>query len=180
MNFAAELKKLLDAEESPPLDPLVEIAQAQAEALGGILKRGSDVSMQVEEIYDIIKEADENAKELKNSAKRENLLLGSLMAMNDLLDSLLQNTEHASIAAHAEIISAKMEESLNACGTERVGYPGQTLDLHIHTVASAEDSDAPYESVTRVLESGYMYRGNIVRKATVIISKGRNNNDSRH
>ena len=172
MNFEAELKKLLDAEEFPPLDPLVELARAQAGALEAIHKHSSDVSMQVEEIYDIVKEADENAKEAKNAAKRESLLLSSLFAVNDLLDSMLQFAQNTG-AIHAETIAAKREEHMNACGVERVGFPGQTLDPRIHTVASAEESDAPFESVTRVLESGYLYRGNVARKATVIISKGK-------
>ena len=172
MNFAAELKKLLDAEEVPPHDPLAELTQANARLLESIVKNGSDVSMQVEEIYDIIKETDDNARELKIAAKREKLLLGSLIDFCDLLDSLLQYVRRTG-ADHAETIAAKKEEALDACGVETVGYLGQMLDPRIHTVASAEESDAPFESVIRILESGYTYRGNVVRKATVIISKGR-------
>ena len=171
MDFAVELRKLLNSEKTPVLDPMAELARAQAGALEAIYKNNSDVSMQVEEIYEIIKEADENVKEVKNAAKREHLLLAALVAMDDLLDSLLRQTQ-CSGNAHAEAIAAKREEVLRACGVEKTGYPGQRLDPSIHTVASAEYCDAPYESVTRVLESGFIYKGDTHRKATVIISKG--------
>ena len=171
MNFAAELKKLLEAEESPPTDPLAELSRAQAELLEAIHKTDSGISLQVEEIYDIVKESDENAKEIKNAAKRESALLGALIAVTDLLDSLLQHIQHTG-AAHVETIAAKMDEALNACGLEKLGFIGQQLDPRQHSVASAEFSGAPLESVVRVLENGYMYRGNVIRKAAVIISKG--------
>ena len=174
MDFAAELQKLLDAEESPPFDPLVEVARAHEEMLGAISKSGAGISMQIEEIYDIVKEENENSKELKNAAKRESQLRASLIAMTDLLDSLLQYNQN-SVAVHAEAIAAKREETLNACGIERIGNLGQVLDPRMHTVASAEESEAPFESVTRVLESGYLYNVNVARKATVIISKGSEN-----
>ena len=171
MEFAMELKKLLDAEESPPLDPLVELARAQAEMLETLHRSGSDISLQVEEIYDIVKQSDDNVKELKNAAKREGLLLGSLVAINDLLDGLVQHAQFTG-SDHTNTIYAKRAEALGACGVERVGQPGQLLDPRIHTVASAEISPEPFESVLQVLESGYAYNGSILRKATVIISKG--------
>ena len=171
MDFAAELEKLLSAEESPPIDPLVELVRAHAGALKDIHKGSSGISMQVEEIYDIVKESDENAKETKNAAKRESLLLNAFFIVNDLLDSLLFNPLLAG-GVHTEALAAKREETLQACGIERIGCRGQMLDPRIHTVASAEESEAQRETVTRVLESGYLYRGNVARKATVIISKG--------
>ena len=69
MNFTAELQKLLKAENSPPVDPLAELARAQAGFLEGIHKNGAGISLQIEEIYDIVKESSKNAKEVKNAAK---------------------------------------------------------------------------------------------------------------
>ena len=170
MDFAIELQKLL-AEETPLLDPLAELAKSQLMTLESITKNTSDISLQVEEIYDIVKDSDENAKEIKNAAKREEALLASLVAVNDLIDTLLQHFA-ASDTSHITVIAAKREEILRACGIEKTGYPGQMLDPKIHTVAAAEKSEAPRESITRVLESGYIYKGSIVRKATVIVSTG--------
>jgi len=171
MDFAAELHKLIEAEDTPPADPLAELALAQAELLSGIQKNSADISLQVEEIYDIVKEADENAREVKAAAKRENLLLGSLVSVSDLLDSLLQYMKNTD-TAHAGAIAAKMDEAMTFCGLERFGSPGERLDPQLHTVVSVEYSSAPVESVTRVLESGYAYRGKVIRKAAVIVSKG--------
>ena len=174
MDFAAELKKLLDAEENPPFDPIFELAKAQAGMLEALNKTEAGISLQVEEIYDIVKETDENAKEVKSAAKRESQLLGGLVALNDLLDGMLRHIQ-AGGAEHAAPIEAKRQDTLNSFGLERHGSPGGHLDPRIHTVASAEYSDAPVESIIDILECGYVYRGSVIRKATVIISKGREN-----
>ena len=170
MDFAAELQLLLHEEEPPPIDPLTELALTQAGILDNIQKNNENLSLQVEEIYDIIKEADENAKELKNAVKRENALLSALVGLCDLLDSLLPYTQE-----HSQTIAAKKEEATDLCGLERLGLPGERMDPRLHTAASAEYSGAPPESIIRVLESGYAYRGKVIRKATVIISKGEEN-----
>ena len=174
MNFEAELKKLLDAEDPPPLDQLAELAKAQIGVLDSINKAGAGISLQVEEVYDIVKEADENARGLKSAAKRESLLLGGMIAVNDLLDSVLQFLR-SSGAEHAAAVEAKREEALIACGLEMYDGLGQRLEPRLHTVASAEYSEAPPETVIRSLETGYAFRGNVIRKATVIISMGSEN-----
>ena len=174
MDFAAELQKLIDAEETPPLDPLAELALGQANLLKAIRKKEDDLSLQVEEIYDIIKEADDNAKEVKAAAKREARLLESLLAISDMLDDVLRFL-HEHGAAHVDIIAAKAGEAMIACGAERFGAPGEPLDPRLHTVASAEFSETPIEHITRVLQYGCAYNGKIARKASVIISKGATN-----
>jgi molecular chaperone GrpE (heat shock protein) len=167
MDFAAELQKLLDAEDPIPLDPLAEIVATQGGLWNFLQKNSSGLSMQIEEIYDIIKDADQNAKEAKAAIKREYILLGSLIAISDLLDGLLPYLHE-----HNQTISAKKEEVLKACGLERLGFPGERLDPRLHTVAAAEYNEAAFETIIHVLESGYTYRGQIIRKATVILSKG--------
>jgi len=171
VDFNDELQKLLDAEKTPPLDPLVEIAQAQAEALEEIRRRNADLSLQVEEIYDIIKDADENAKELKLAERRENALLGSLISTTGILDNLLEYLRRAG-AEGVEPLAAQHEAALISCGLERLGFPGERLDPRLHTVISAEFNEAPLETVVQTVESGYQYRGKVIRKAAVIISKG--------
>ena len=170
MDFAEELQKLLREEEPSPVDPLEELVRAQAGLLDHIHKNGAGLSLQIEEIYDIIRETDDNAAEVKAAAKRETMLLGGLTALSDLLDGLLPYLQE-----HGQTVAAKKEEAMNACGLERLGYTGERLDPRLHTVASAEYSGAPPESVIRVLESGYAYRGKIIRRATVILSKGEEN-----
>lgn len=179
MDFAAELEKLLQAEESPPLDLLEELAMTQAELLGSLQEllgsqqqNNESLSLQVEEIYDIVKESDENAKEVKAAAKRENMLVNGLISLCDLVDGLLPHLQE-----HSRTVDAKKMEAVDACGLEPLGFPGERLDPRLHTVAGAEYSDAPMESVIRVLESGYAYHEKLIRKATVILSKGAYVND---
>ena len=124
----------------------------------------------MEEIYDIIKDDDENEKALKGAAKRESLLLGGLIALEDIFESMAGILRQT---GHAEIICAKRDEILAASGLEPLGHEGQRLEPRIHTVADAVFSDAPVESIVRILEKGYEYNGKVIRKATVILSKGK-------
>ena len=171
MDFALELQKLLNEEEIPLQNPLEEIAKSQLNMLEKVTKNSSEISLQVEEIYDIIKDSEENAREIKNAAKREETLLGGFIAINDLLDSIIQYMPNTDMS-HIKVINGRRDEVLSACGIEKTGFTGQKLEPKLHTVASAEQSEAPHETITQVLESGYTYRGNITRKATVIVSKG--------
>jgi len=172
MDFAGELQKLLNEEELPLGEPLTELVRANADCLEALQKNETNLALQIEEIYDIIKDSDTNAKELKAAVKRENILLAGLVATSDLIDGLLY---HESNKEHTSVITTKLAEIINYCGLEPLGFSGEKLDPQIHTVSSAEFNGAPAESVIRVLERGYAYRGKILRKATVILSKGAEN-----
>jgi len=171
MNFAADLLKLLNEEENQPVDPLAELLRVSVSQLESINNNKADLSLQVEEVYDIIKDFDSNEKEVKAAERREKLLLQGLIEMFDLVSGVIsymqgRNTEHILV------IETKLNEIMNGCGIEPLGFNGERLDPNIHTVSSAVFDNAPIESVVRVLERGYMYRGKILRKATVILSKG--------
>ena len=171
MDFQAELQKLIDEEISPPLDPIIEIAKAQAVVLEEIKKREENISLQVEEIYDIIKESDENAQKVKSLEKSKWLLIENMANIVDLLDTVLSTTkeyDEPSISA----INLKLEESMHVCGLERLGVVGEHIDHRLHEVLSAEFSLLPFETVIKVIRSGFSYNGKPVRKAAVIVSKG--------
>ena len=170
MDFTSELQKLLTLEESPPFDTFTELAQAQMTFFECIQKNDSNISLQVEEIYDIIKDYDDNAKEVKTAVKRENILVSGLVSLGDLLDTLVPYVQ-----GHDQALTVKKDDILNACGVELLGFVGEQLDPRLHTVASAVFSEAMIESVIDVLEYGYVYRGKVIRKATVILSKGAEN-----
>ena len=148
-----------------------------ARQLERILKTESDISLQIEEIYDIVKDADENAKEVKSAEKRESKLLGGLIELNDLLDDVINSSQFED-NIHSEVIIAKMGEILGECGLEKYESLNRQFDHRFHTVISAEYSDAPVETITRVLEDGYVYREKVIRRAAVIISKGSRKDDN--
>ena len=171
MDFKTELQKLIDEEISPPLDPIIEIAKAQAAILGEIKKREENISLQVEEIYDIVKETDENAQKVKSMEKSKLLLIESMVNIVDLLDTVL-SAARENDEPYTSAITAKLEESLHACGLERLGVIGEHIDHRHHEIISAEFSTLPFETVVKVIQSGFIYNGKPVRKAAVIVSKG--------
>ena len=171
MDYLTELQKLLKEEDAPVLDSHLELSQSQLKLMEAIYKRNTDISMQVEEIYDIIKDADQNANEVASAARRERLLLESLMSLNDLLGDVLLVLSDTHFE-HLEAISGKVEEILDICNLEITTALGQRLDPRIHEVVAAESSDEPVEAVIRILEHGYEYREKVLRKGKVIVSKG--------
>jgi hypothetical protein len=61
---------------------------------------------------------------------------------------------------------------LAGCGLFRFGEEGQPLNPQIHTVKASAESSFPREQVVQVLQSGYVYRNTILRKAAVVVSRG--------
>jgi molecular chaperone GrpE (heat shock protein) len=173
MDFQTKLQKLIDEEISPPLDPIIEIAKAQATLLGEIKKREENISLQVEEIYDIVKESDENALKVKSLEKSKLLLIESMVNIVDILDTVLSAAKKND-EPFINAITVKLEESLHACGLERLGVTGEHIDYRLHEVISAEFSSLPFETVIKVIRSGFCYNEKLVRKAAVIVSKGEN------
>jgi len=124
MDFAAELKKLIDAEDEPLLDMLSELARAQLNTQAGALERldrlqksGDDISLQIEEIYDIVKEADANAKEVKSAERRELRLLESLIAILDIIDDVMRFLRTHGVE-HVDVVAAKTDEAASAADAE--------------------------------------------------------------
>ena len=114
MDFHTELQKLIDNEISPPVDPIIEIAKAHARALDDIKKRNENISFQIEEIYDIVKKADDNEKKVAMLEKNGMLLIKSLVNIVDLLDLILSAAKESD-ENFISAVTTKLDESLKAC-----------------------------------------------------------------
>jgi hypothetical protein len=167
MEFDILLKELLELEDVPVTDVYTELTRAQMSILSGIKSDSENLGLQIEEIYDIVKDADSSSTELKVALKRENLLVSAIADMADLTTGLIRH-----MGEHGAVIAAKINEIIVSCGLEYVGFEGERLDPRLHTVVAAETDMSAPETVIRVACAGYSYRGKIIRKASVVISKG--------
>lgn len=178
VDFEAELEKLLAGEQEPlPRYELMEVLAEGRALLDALNKRQLDLSLQVEEIYDLAKEAD--ARELRENLKAEgDRLQQVLVAAIGLSDMLEHFCVYAGQSGSAELehqgrlLWQNSRILLENCGIARFGEAGQLLNPTLHTVQSAVASELPKEHIIKVLQSGYVYFGRLLRKASVVVSRG--------
>ena len=178
LDFKNELDKLLELEAEPLAQtPLEELARSQAQLFSSLDKRQTDISLQVEEVYDIVRELD--ASELRESLKKEKerlqKLLEALIFMCDMIEdfcAFARKSGDESLLRQAELMRKNVDGMLQSRGVTRFGEAGQRLDPEIHSVRGTAVSKLPKEHVANVIQSGYYYMGNVIRKASVILSAG--------
>jgi molecular chaperone GrpE (heat shock protein) len=178
LNFEDELARLLSREtERLPLYECTEIAAAGRDFLAELNRKQADVSLQIEEIYDLVKEQDtrglkEQTEAEKNRADR---LVFAAIGLSDLLDDFFAYARRSGsdeLRHQAGLLKESAGSILAAQGILCFGEAGQPLDPRIHTVKASAESPLPREQVVEVLQSGYVYRNVLLRKAAVVVSRG--------
>jgi molecular chaperone GrpE (heat shock protein) len=179
LNFEAELDKLLSREtERLPQYELAELAAVGQQLLEDLNKRQTEVSLQIEEIYDLVKEQDTRVLEESLDAEktRVNQLAFAAISISDLLEDFCAYAEQSGseeLKHQAGILRKNSGGILAGCGIFRFGEEGEPLNPQIHTVKASAESSLPRERVVQVLQSGYVYQNALVRKAAVVVSRGR-------
>jgi molecular chaperone GrpE len=178
VDFEAELEKLLAGERQPL--PQYELAEVLAEGrafLEALNKKQAELSLQVEEIYDLAKEAD--ARELREALNAErsrvHQLLEAAVGLSDMLEHFCVyagQSGSAELEHQGRLLWQNSRLLLESCGIARLGEAGQSLDPALHTVQAALASEFPKEHIIQVLQSGYGYLGRLLRKAVVVVSRG--------
>jgi molecular chaperone GrpE (heat shock protein) len=181
LNFEAELDKLLSRETGTlPQYEFAELAAAARGFLAELNQKQTDVSLQIEEIYDLVKEQDTRVlQEAVNAEKtRANHLVFAAISLSDLLEDFYAYAKQSGseeLKHQAKILWENAGGILSGRGISRVGEEGQPLNPQIHTVKASAESPLPRERVVQVLQSGYLYQNALLRKAAVVISRGQEN-----
>ncbi|MDR1030934.1 MAG: nucleotide exchange factor GrpE [Treponema sp.] len=178
MNFEDELNKLLacETERIPPYEA-AELVAAGQELLKELNKKQTDVSLQIEEIYDLVKEQDTRSLQTTIDAEKEraNQLVFAAMALSDLLEDFCTYAVQSGseeLKHQASLLWEHSDSILETRGIRRFGMAGETLNPQIHTVKASVESPFPREQVVKVLQSGYVYQGMLLKKAAVVVSRG--------
>ncbi|GHV84986.1 hypothetical protein AGMMS50230_05940 [Spirochaetia bacterium] len=181
LDFEAELNKLLsrEVEQLPRYEfaQTVEIAALGKNLLEDLQKKQTDVSLQVEEIYDLLKE--QNTKGLQDALEAEknraDALAHTAIALCDLLEDFCAYARQSGseeLKHQADLLWSQSGYHLAENSIVRFGTEGESLNPQIHTVQKGMESTFPREQVLEVLQSGYVYKNALVRKATVVVSVG--------
>jgi molecular chaperone GrpE (heat shock protein) len=178
LNFEDELNKLLSREtEGLPRSETAELAAAGRDLLVELNKKQTDISLQIEEIYDLVKEQDIQAlqKTLDAERTRANQLVFAAMDLSGLLEDFCTYAERSGseeLRHQADLLWEHSGSILGARGIHRFGATGEFLNPQIHTVKASVESSLPREQVVQVLQSGYMYQDQLLKKAAVVVSRG--------
>jgi molecular chaperone GrpE (heat shock protein) len=178
LDFEAELDKLLSCEaDALPQYEFAELAAAAQVFLAELNKKQTDVSLQIEEIYDLVKEQDTRIlQEAVNAERtRANHLVFAAISLSDLLEDFYAYARQSGseeLKHQAKLLWENAGGILSGRNIFRFGEEGQPLNPQIHTVKASVESPLSRERVVQVLQSGYMYQNALLRKAAVVISRG--------
>ena len=176
IDFEKELDKLLSSECGPlETDEFAIIADEGNRVLAALNKKQADISLQVEEIYDIVREDGTSRDALLTERSKVASLLDAVVGLTDLLDNFLRYAEgngRPELENQARIMVKNAGALHEKCAIASFGEAGEPLRPELHTVYSVEASDYPREHIVNVLECGYRYMGAVIRKATVTVSAG--------
>jgi molecular chaperone GrpE (heat shock protein) len=176
LNFEDELARLLSREtEAPPRNEGAELAAAARDFLADLNRKQTDVSLQIEEIYDLAKEQNSFREQTEAEKNRADRLVFAAIDIADLLDDFFAYAGRSGseeLRHQAGLLKKSAGSILAAQGILGFGEPGQALDPRIHTVKASAESPLPREQVVEALQTGYVYRNTLLRKAAVVVSRG--------
>jgi molecular chaperone GrpE (heat shock protein) len=181
LDFETELNKLLSRETEPlpgyEFAQAVEMAALGQDLLGDLRKKQTDVSLQVEEIYDLVKEQNNQVllDSLEAEKNRADTLAHTAIALCDLLEDFCAYARQSGsedLKHQADLLWTQSGRLLAGNSIVRFGECGDPLNPQIHTVQKGVESQLPREQVLEVLQSGYVYKNALVRKAAVVVSRG--------
>jgi molecular chaperone GrpE (heat shock protein) len=176
IDFEAELNKLLSLETGIlPQGEFALLAAAEREFLAELTKKQTDVSLQIEEIYDLVKEQGFLQERVNAEKARADQLALAAVGLADLLEDFYVYAGQSGdevLRRQARLLWEKAGGILAGQGIFRFGEEGEPLNPQIHTVKASAESSFPREQVIRVLQSGYIYQNAMIRRAAVVVSRG--------
>jgi molecular chaperone GrpE (heat shock protein) len=181
LDFETELNKLLSREPGSLPDYEFAGLVADRELVAELSKKQDDTSLQIEEIYDLVKEQGFLRETAAAEKLRADRLALAAVGLADLLEDFCAyagQSGSGELGHQAKLLWEKAGGILADCGISRFGEEGQPLNPQIHRVEASAESPLPREQVVRVLQSGYLYQNRLIRKAAVVVSRGQTAGES--
>jgi molecular chaperone GrpE (heat shock protein) len=175
MDFQSELRRLVEKETIPIGSKLMEVIRAERNILFSIDEQAKGLSSRMEDIYEIIKDGDDSINAAKTSLQHEQALISTAIALSDLIDTFINFAgDKPELSDQARMMQQQTEKILSRAKMESFGKLDDPINPKLYNVSGAIYSEKPFEHVATVLEKGYMFENKLIRKASVIVSKGAN------
>ncbi|MBU3182460.1 nucleotide exchange factor GrpE [Clostridium psychrophilum] len=124
------------------------------------------------ETYGIVKELREKAQIKNNEIKS---MINTIISISDIFDyvngyALKSNNEN--LKDQFKLVSQQIGEKLAQNSITVIGIEDGEFDLSVHQPIAVEwQPDKPENVILQVVKKGYIYKGNVLRKAEIVINK---------
>lgn len=124
----------------------------------------------------------ENFRRRSQNEKSEWILRGTrelVLEVCDVLDNFeraidtgVQEHQFDSFLKGVELIHKQLADLLTKKGVQRIEAKGQLFDPMVHDAISQLPSDEPRDTITNVVQNGYLMHDRVIRPAKVVVSAG--------
>lgn len=188
IDFKAELDKLAEPKlDSTFLNQKDETSAAFA-SLNTLLTRFNKtqgtIEMQVEEMYAILEEQQEEAGQEDTKRLEMEQLVRALIVAADLIEDFYlyaAKSGEPQLADQAGLMWRTLAKELASAGLCRIADENTPFDARLnHMEGVVTTGDVPEGFVTNVLRSGYIYQNKVYRKSSVIVRKEEENTNEQN
>jgi len=174
INFEEELIKLAEkatATTNAADSELSNVVQLFSSQQTKLLKRQNSVNFKLDELQDVLNQQ----QEMENKAKKEqNQLINAMIEMATTIESfyLFCREHQQDLLAQGELMWKSCTKQLIGVGISPIMDENTQLDPLLNTVVGIDNQpDIPTGTILKVLNCGYAYKGEILKKSTVIVNK---------
>ena len=189
---APEASRGADGNAGSPDENADTASSRKSEAPGSVASESSPEQLLAAEVARLKDQLLRTAADFDNYRKRTRREVqdAERRAQEDVVKALLptfDNLERASVHTEAaadlkslvnglQMVQRQFRDALAGLGIERVGEVGTPFDPAEHeAVQNVETSDHPAGAVAQVLQSGYRWKGRLVRPALVVVARAPSN-----
>jgi molecular chaperone GrpE len=178
--FAMSTSETTDAQESP--------AQGSSQAEASLAEQLAAAKKEAAENYDRFVRSAADLENFRRRSVREkdelrqfaaSRLLEDLLPALDNLSLALASAKHPkaemkALSGGVELVQQQLKAALAAHGLKEINPLGEAFDPHQHEAISHEPSGTvKAEHVLRVVRTGYVLNGRLLRPASVVVSSGK-------
>ena len=110
------------------------------------------------------------ATDMENAARARGVLVAEQFL--PLVDAIDKAAELSPEDEGIQTLKKVSENAIAKIGIVRIETLGKILNPMFHNAVSTESSDAPKDTITREMQSGFMFGDGVLRAAMVVVSKG--------
>ncbi len=164
----------LDTEQADQLLTLfTRLAKGQWKTRQKADHAAQKVTDYLDEHSDRVTELKEERADLEDRQEQHQRVLLELMDLFAQLDETARRSDSEPFQSAATTIHERLESITAKIGLERIPAQGESPDSLYHHVVDTTDTSAAVEAntIVEVVRHGYLLRGDVLRKADVIVAK---------
>ena len=176
IKFKEELKKLAEDGLKLTHDEMKNdfsfIFESFSKDISKFLKRQAAANFHIEEIQDTLSEMKAHKEK---SQKEMGKALEALIGIADLIEAFYlfcEESQDLVMLGQAKVMWNTCLKTMTAAGMTRISDEGSPVNAAINTVAGVLSANGlPNGQIIKVIKSGYLYKGKLIRKSVVIVNK---------